>query len=141
MFAIIEARFYEDLSDMAQQGARAVLDDAGIAYEVLTVPGALEIPAALSFAVKSGKYEAFILLGTVIRGETTHYEVVCDNSMRGIYDLVLKHNLAVGNGIQTCETRAQVVARFDPQQKDKAGGAAQAAITMLEMKNRLGKKG
>lgn len=136
-FAIIEARFYDDLADMALEGAIATLESAGIGHEVITVPGCLEIPAALSFAVQSGRYDGYILLGTVIRGETTHYDVVIDNCMTGVYELILRHDLALGNGIQTCENRAQVEARFDPQRKNKAGGAAQAALQMLELKRKL----
>ena len=122
---------------MALASAKAALDEAGEDYDVITVPGALEIPAALAFAVESGQYDGYVLLGTVIRGETTHYEVVCENAMQGIYRLVLDHHLALGNGIQTCETREQVVARFDPQQKDKAGGAARAALTMIALRQEL----
>lgn len=137
MILILEARFYDDLADMALNAAKKTLEDEGEAYEVVTVPGALEIPAALSLAVKSGRYNAYVLLGAVIRGETTHYDVVCDNAMRGIYRLVLDHDLALGNGIQTCESKDQVLQRFDPAQKDKAGGAARAALHMLRLKRDL----
>ncbi len=131
---IIEARFYDEINDMLVQGAQTVLEGAGVEYDVLTVPGALEISAALNFT--KDKYDAFVTLGCVIRGETTHYEICCNESARGIYDLVLQHNLALGNGIQTVENKMQAITRADPAQKNKGAGAAEAALRMLEIKKK-----
>lgn len=132
---ILEARFYNDLADMALEGAREAIESNNLTHEVYTVPGCLEIPAALSFAAKSGRYSAYVVLGAVIRGETTHYDVVCNECMRGIYDLVIKHDLALGNGIQTVENKAQAIARFDKKQKNKAGAAVEAALRMVTLKH------
>lgn len=134
---VIEARFYNDINDMLVEGARAALDKASATYDVITVPGALEIPAALLFAIESEKkaYDAYVVLGCVIRGETSHYDVVCNESMRGVYDLTLAYDLALGNGILTVEDRAQAIARADKNQKDKGGAAVEAALKMLEIKN------
>lgn len=131
---IIEARFYNEISNMLLEGAQDVLDDAGVSHELLTVPGAFEIPAALNFAVKSGKYDAYVVLGCVVRGETSHYDLVCNESARGVFDLVLKHDLALGNGIITTENGDQAKARADKNRKNKGGAAAQAALKMLEIK-------
>lgn len=133
---IIEARFYTHLADMGLAGARAALDAAGATHDVVTVPGCLEIPAALLFA--RDKYDAFVILGCIIRGETTHYDMVSNESFRGIYDIVHRYGLCLGNGIQTVENEAQAIARLDPAQKDKGGAAARAALTMHEIKARYG---
>lgn len=130
---IIEARYYDHINDLALQGARAALAAAGARYEVLTVPGALEIPAALQMSLDKG-YDAFVVLGCVIRGETSHYDIVCNESARGVYQLVLEHNLALGNGILTVENEAQALARARPDRKNKGGEAAVAALRMLEIK-------
>jgi len=130
---IIEARYYDHISDFLLQGAKAALEQAGASYDVLTVPGALEIPAALNMSLKGG-CDAFVVLGCVIRGETSHYDIVCNESARGVYDLTLKHDLALGNGILTVENEAQALARAKPDEKDKGGDAARAALRMLEIK-------
>jgi 6,7-dimethyl-8-ribityllumazine synthase len=132
---IIEANFYSDVADMLREGASAAFEAQGVDYDILSVPGALEIPAALNFAVQSVKdYEAFVVLGCVIRGETSHYDIVCNESARGVYTLGLAHNLALGNAILTVENRDQAIVRADPQQKDKGGEAARCALHMLAMK-------
>ena len=132
---IIESRFYDDISDKLLEGAKLALRQGGAAYDIVTVPGALEIPAALKFAVDSGKnYDAYVVLGCVIRGETSHYDIVCNESARGVYDLVLKHGLALGNGIITVENDEQAIARADPVQLNKGGGAATAALRMLDLR-------
>ena len=134
---IIEARYYDEINDPLLAGAQAALKDAKASADVLTVPGALEIPAALQFVVEGkGGYDAYVVLGCVIRGETTHYDIVCNESARGVYDLVAKHRLALGNGILTVENDDQAMDRADPARKNKCGEAAKAALRMLELKRR-----
>ena len=134
---IVEARFYAHLNDMLLAGARAVLDAGGHDHETVTVPGALEIPAALAMAAESGRWDAFVALGVVIRGETYHFEVVSNESARGIMALTLD-GFPIGNGILTVENEAQAIVRADAEQLDKGGGAAKAAIAMLDLKHRFG---
>jgi len=134
---IIEARYYDNINNLLLQGAVDALDQSESAYDVVTVPGALEIPAALNFAVKSGKYDAYVLLGCIMRGETTHYDVVQNESARGVYDLVLKNDLALGNAILTVENEKQALARADRLVQNKGGEAALVAITMRDLKQRL----
>ena len=134
---IVEARFYDHLNDMLIAGARAVIEAAGHSCEVLTVPGALEIPGAIALASESGQFDAYVALGVVIRGETYHFEVVSNESARGIMALTLD-GLAIGNGVLTVEDEAQAIRRADPAQLDKGGGAAQAALAMLALRERFG---
>lgn len=141
---IVEARFYEDIADELLKGAKATLDKAGATYEVFTVPGALEIPAAIQFAVRSmdfysgrRRFDGYVALGTVIRGETTHYETVCNESARGLQDLALRYTLAIGNGILTVENDEQAWTRAYVHKKDKGGGAAQACLDMIELKRQF----
>jgi 6,7-dimethyl-8-ribityllumazine synthase len=134
---IVEARFYEHLNDMLLAGARAAIEAAGHSHETLTVPGALEVPGAIALAHDSGDYDAYVAIGVVIRGETYHFEIVAGESARGIMALTLD-GLAVGNGILTTEDEAQAIRRADPAQLDKGGGAAEAAIAMLALKQRFG---
>jgi 6,7-dimethyl-8-ribityllumazine synthase len=129
-FLIVEARFYEHLNDMLIAGARSALEAAGHQVEILTVPGALEVPGAIALAAESGRYEGFVALGVVIRGETYHFEIVAGESARGIMALTMD-GLAVGNGILTVETEAQAIVRADPAQLDKGAGAAEAAMALL----------
>ncbi|HEV2865528.1 MAG TPA: 6,7-dimethyl-8-ribityllumazine synthase [Allosphingosinicella sp.] len=133
---IVEARFYAHLNDLLLEGAKAAL--AAHETEVVTVPGALEIPAAVALAAETGRYDAFVALGVVIRGETYHFEIVAGESARGLMALTLD-GLAIGNGILTVEDEAQALARADPRQKDKGGEAAKAALAMLELKTRFGR--
>ena len=132
---IVEARFYDHLNDMLVAGAKAAIAGAGHNAEVLTVPGALEIPGAVALAAE--RYDAFVGLGVVIRGETYHFEIVANESARGIMALTMD-GVAIGNGILTTENEAQAIARADPAQLDKGGGAAKAALAMLELAQRLG---
>lgn len=134
---IIEARYYEHINDLLLQGAVDTLDRASVSHSLITVPGALEIPAALNFAIKSGKYDAYVLLGCIIRGETTHYDVVQNESARGVYNLVLEHDLALGNAILTVENEEQALARADRLVKNKGGEAAHAALVMLNLKGQM----
>jgi 6,7-dimethyl-8-ribityllumazine synthase len=135
---IVEARFYETINDMLIAGASAVLRGAGAELEVATVPGALEIPVAIAMAHKTGRFDAFVALGCVIRGETTHYELVAGESARGITDLAVREGALIGNGILTVENEAQALARADPARLDKGGDAASAALALLDLHRRLG---
>jgi len=132
-FLIVEARFYDTYNDMLVAGARAALEDKGHSVDVLTVPGALEIPGAISLAVESGKYDGFVAIGIVIRGETYHFEIVAGESARGIMALTMD-GIAIGNGILTVENEEQALVRADPAQKNKGGEAAKAAMALLELK-------
>ena len=135
-FLIVEARFYDHLNDMLVSGARAALKEAGHAVDVITVPGALEIPGAISLADAAGDYDGYVAIGVVIRGETYHFEIVAGESARGIMALTMD-GIAIGNGILTVENEAQALVRADPEQKDKGGEAANAAIALLELKERF----
>jgi 6,7-dimethyl-8-ribityllumazine synthase len=141
---IVEARFYSDIADALLKGATDALEAYGAAYEVVTVPGALEIPAAIALAEEGGhrpagsaRYDGYVALGTVIRGETYHFEIVSNESARGIMDLAVGKRLAIGNGILTVEDEAQALARANASQGDKGGGAARAALTMVALKHQL----
>jgi 6,7-dimethyl-8-ribityllumazine synthase len=133
---IVEARFYDHLNDMLLDGARAAIEEAGHAHETVTVPGALEVPAAIALAAETGRYDAFVALGVVIRGETYHFEIVSNESARGIMALTLD-GLPIGNGILTVENEAQALARARREEKDKGGETAKAAIAMLALKGRF----
>jgi 6,7-dimethyl-8-ribityllumazine synthase len=133
---IVEARFYEHLNDMLLGGARTAIEAAGHSHETITVPGALEIPGAIALADASGAYDGYVAIGVVIRGETYHFEIVAGESARGIMALTMD-GLAIGNGILTTEDEAQAIRRADPAQLDKGGGAAEAAIAMLGLKERF----
>jgi 6,7-dimethyl-8-ribityllumazine synthase len=133
---IVEARFYDHLADLLLEGARSALEAEGHAHETITVPGALEIPAAVALAAESGRYDAYVALGTVIRGETFHFEIVAGESARGLMALSMD-GLAIGNGILTVENEAQALARARRDDKDKGGEAAKAALAMLKIKQSL----
>jgi 6,7-dimethyl-8-ribityllumazine synthase len=135
-FLIVEARFYDHLNDMLIAGAKGALEEAGHHAEVLTVPGALEVPGAIALAAESGRYDGFVALGVVIRGETYHFEIVAGESARGIMALTMD-SLAIGNGILTVENEAQAIARADPAQLNKGAGAAQAAMALLEIREKF----
>ena len=138
---IVEARYYADISDELAKGAIAALDKAGASYERLEVPGAFEIPTAIRMAVRSldffagrKRFDGYIALGCVIRGETTHYDYVCNESARKLQDVACEHSLALGYGIITCENEAQAWARAKVDEKDKGGDAARACLDMIEVK-------
>ena len=135
-FLIVEARFYDHLNDQLIAGARAALVAAGHDSDVITVPGALEIPAAIALADQGGAYDGYVAIGVVIRGETYHFEIVSGESARGIMALTID-GLAIGNGILTVENEAQAQVRADPAQKDKGGEAAKAAIVLLALRERF----
>ena len=128
-YLIVEARFYDHLNDMLIEGARAAIEAAGHQSDVETVPGALEIPAAIAFADQSGKYDGYVAIGVVIRGETYHFEIVAGESARGIMALTMD-GFAIGNGILTVENESQALVRADPCQKNKGGEAALAAMAL-----------
>jgi 6,7-dimethyl-8-ribityllumazine synthase len=132
-FLIIEARFYDHLNDMLIAGARAALEAAGHQADVITVPGALEIPGAIALADQSGTYDGYVAIGVVIRGETYHFEIVAGESARGVMALTMD-GVAIGNGILTVENEAQALVRADPAQKNKGGEAAVAAMALLDLR-------
>lgn len=132
---IVAAPFYRGIADRLIAGARAVCDAAGAEATLAEVPGALEIPAAIRLA--EARFDAFVALGCVIRGETTHYETVCNDSSRGLMLLGVERGLCIGNGILTVETEAQALVRADPAGMDKGGGAAAAALHLLALKRRF----
>jgi 6,7-dimethyl-8-ribityllumazine synthase len=143
---VVEARFYEAIGARLLEGARRAIDAAGAACEVINVPGALEIPIAISMALDAAAaravhpYDGVVALGCVIRGETYHFEIVAGESSRALIDLAIARGLALGNGILTVENEAQAQARADPKRGDKGGDAARAAIALAALKRELGAK-
>ena len=147
---IVEARFYDDLADGLLEDAKAALEEAGAEYDVVTVPGALEIPAVVAIAHQAAEkgapaYDGFVALGCVMRGETYHFDIVSNESARGLMDLAVRHGLAIGNGILTVEDEEQAWARVrgregtdTPESIGKGRGAALAALRMIELKKRFG---
>lgn len=141
---IVEARYYDDIADALLSGARKVIEAAGASCSVITVPGALEIPGAIAMANAAGhspgpSYDAYVALGCVVRGETTHYETVANESARGIMDLTILQRLAIGNGILTVENEAQAWARLDASKVEHKGeNAAKAALAMIDIRRQLG---
>ncbi|HET6971089.1 MAG TPA: 6,7-dimethyl-8-ribityllumazine synthase [Phenylobacterium sp.] len=140
---IVEARFYDDLADALLEGATQALSAFGAEYDVVSVPGALEIPGAIAWAEEAGhrpagvKYDGYVALGAVIRGETYHFEIVSNESARGIMDLTIGKRLCIGNGVLTTEDAEQAWARARISEGDKGGGAARAALSMISMKQQL----
>ncbi|HEX2018832.1 MAG TPA: 6,7-dimethyl-8-ribityllumazine synthase [Aurantimonas sp.] len=140
---IVEARFYDHIGDLLLEGAKAALDSAGASFEIVTVPGALEAPAAVGFALTGAdegekEFDGFVVLGCVIRGETYHFEIVAGESARALMELAVEENLAIGNGILTVENEEQALERADPKRKDKGGAAARTALAMIALRDRLG---
>ncbi len=145
---IVEARFYEAIADALVEGATAVLDAAGTTYERFAVPGAFEIPATIGYAARAMegsdppyRFDGFVALGCVIRGETTHYDYVCAESARGLQDLALGRGLAIGYGILTCENGDQAMRRARRDEADRGGAAARACLAMIDLRARLGAAG
>jgi 6,7-dimethyl-8-ribityllumazine synthase len=132
-FLLAEARFYPHLNDMLLDGARKAIEQAGHKHETLTVPGALELPGAIALAARSGRFCAFVALGVVIRGETYHFELVSNESARGLMDLTLQ-GYAIGNGVLTVENEEQAIVRADPARGDKGGHAARAAVALYNLR-------
>ncbi len=140
---IIEARFYDDLADALLAGAMAALKAEGAEFDKITVPGALEIPGAIAMASASGHaagraYEGYVALGCVIRGETAHFDIVANESARGLMDLAVNQRLAIGNGILTVENEDQAWERARADRQDKGGGAAKAAVVMTRLRRQMG---
>jgi 6,7-dimethyl-8-ribityllumazine synthase len=140
---IVEARFYDDIADALLAGATRTLDAAGVIYDRVTVPGSLEIPAAIAIAVDgaaegSKSYDGAVALGCVIRGDTIHFEIVSMESARALMDMAVSRKLPIGNGIITVDTEAQAWERASVDKLDKGGDAARAALTMLRLKRRFG---
>jgi 6,7-dimethyl-8-ribityllumazine synthase len=142
---IVEARFYDDIADELAKGAIAALEAAGATYDRLEVPGAFELPAAIRMDIKAmelvggrKRYDGYVALGCVIRGETSHYDYVCGESARGLMDLALQYSLAIGFGVLTVENRDQAWARAAMDQLDKGGTVAKAALRMIEVKREFG---
>lgn len=134
-FLIISADFYKDIADEMVQGATAYLDAHKASYDAISVPGAFEIPGAIALAMQTGKYQGYVALGCVIRGETTHYDYVCGESARGLMDLTVYKHAAIGNGILTVENRDQAWARARVREGNKGKAAAAAALRMVVLKN------
>ena len=140
-FLIIDARFYTDLADELVRGALAELERRGATHERISVPGVLEVPAALAMVLateKAASFHGYVLLGCVIRGETTHYDIVANESARAVMDLAVARRLALGNGILTVDSGAQAWARANVGEKNKGGGAAAAAFRMAVLREQLG---
>lgn len=134
---IVAARYYDAIVDNLIVGARRVIADAGAEAEVIEVPGAFETPAAIALASMTEKYDGYIALGCVIRGETSHYDYVCGESARGLMTLSIEDGLAIGYGILTVENEAQAKERADPAGRDKGGEAARACLAMLALRCRF----
>ena len=135
---IVEARFYGDIADELAAGALAYLDAAGASHERIAVPGAFEIPGAIAIAADSGRYDGFLALGCVIRGETSHYDYVCGESARGLMDLSINRRLAIGYGILTVENGDQAWARARVNEKNKGRDAAEACLAMVRLRQTHG---
>ncbi|MBA4802085.1 MAG: 6,7-dimethyl-8-ribityllumazine synthase [Euryhalocaulis sp.] len=130
---IVEARFYGDVADALYDGAAAALDKAGASHERIDVPGAFEIPGVIAAAADSDRYDGFVALGCVIRGETSHYDYICQETARALMDLSLI-GVPLGNGILTVESMSQAMERAMPDRKNKGADAANAALRMIELK-------
>jgi 6,7-dimethyl-8-ribityllumazine synthase len=138
---IVEARFYAGICDELVRGATGAITRAGATYERVTVPGSLEVPGAIAIAAaKTKRFDGFVALGCVLRGETSHYDIVANESARGLLDLTMK-GLCIGNGILTCENEDQAMARAKAEEMDKGGGAAEASLAMIRLKRTIGRKG
>ena len=142
---VVEARFYEDIADELVRGALSELEKAGVTYERFSVPGAFEIPAAIQYAVRSmhffagrKRFDGYVALGCVIRGETYHFEIVSNESSRGLMDLGVQRGLCIGNGILTVENERQALERASPEDGDKGGDAARACLALINTRTRFG---
>ncbi len=131
---IVEARYYAHIADELLKGATAALDEAGAEYDVVTVPGALEIPTAVAIATDAGNYDGAVALGCVIQGQTFHFDIVAMQSARALIDLSVARKLPLGNGILTVDTEAQALERAKSDQRNKGGEAAKAALALIRLK-------
>ena len=134
---VVEGRFYSDLSDELLRGATSTLEAHGVRYDVVSVPGALEIPSVVALADENAFYDGYVALGVVIRGETYHFEIVSNESARGLMDLAVTRNLAIGNGILTVETEEQAWARARVSEGDKGGDAARACLDVVAIRRQF----
>ena len=134
---ILEARYYSDISEMLAKGAIAEIEKWGATYERVEVAGAFELPGGIRMAIATGKYDGYLALGCVIRGETSHYDHICNEVARGIGDLAMRHMAPMGFGVLTCENYQQALVRADPAQKNKGREAAIACIKMVELAHTL----
>lgn len=137
MILVVKSNFYPHISDLLTLGAVDYLKSQNYLFEIVEIPGVFEIPAAISFAIEAGRYEGYVALGCVIRGETTHYDYVCIESARGINNIAIKERVAIGNGILTTENEEQAIKRADPKHKNKGAFAAKACIDMIKLKKFL----
>ena len=135
-FLIVEARFYDDIGAMLLAGAKRAFEAAGAEIDVITVPGALEIPIAMALAVEDSGYAGAIALGCVLRGDTYHFEIVCNESARALTQFAVDWRLCFGNGILTVDSEAQAIERADPAKGDKGGDAARAALALWQIKHK-----
>ena len=135
---LVEAPYYTHLAAMLREGAERAVAAAGATCEVVSVPGAFEIPAAIALAAKTtGRFDGYVALGVVIRGETTHYDHICTETARSLQDLMVCDGLAAGYGILTCENEAQALVRAAPDGRDKGGEATRACLALIELKHRF----
>lgn len=135
---IVCSPYYKDVAEKLLAGTKAALDKASCSYEIFEVPGALEIPLAINMGAQSGAgFDAYVALGCVLRGETSHYDIVCNESARGLTQLALDHDLIIGNAILTCETMEQAIVRADPAQKNKGADAVAAIVSLMALKKKL----
>ena len=134
---LIEAPYYRHIADALRRGAERALIEAGASFDSVTVPGAFEIPAAIATAAPSGRFDGFVALGCVIRGETTHYDHICVESARGLQELAIRDGLAIGYGILTVENEAQALVRASPDGRDKGGEAVRACLALVALKRRF----
>ncbi|MEM9097335.1 MAG: 6,7-dimethyl-8-ribityllumazine synthase [Pseudomonadota bacterium] len=134
---IVSAPYYRKVAEGLLAGARATIEAAGCSHDLIEVPGALEIPPAIRIAAQNQGYSGYVALGCIIRGETTHYDTVCNDSSRGLMMLGVDHGLCIGNGILTCETMDQAILRADPEQMNKGGGAVAAALHLAALKRKF----
>jgi 6,7-dimethyl-8-ribityllumazine synthase len=142
---IVEARFYDDIADALLAGATKVLEDAGAQFDCLTVPGSLEIPCAIAIGLDEARrrrraYDGVVALGCVIRGDTIHFDIVAHQSARGLMDLAVARRMPIGNGIITVDTEEQAWLRARPEEQDKGGDAARAALAMINLKRQIGRR-
>lgn len=135
---IVAATFYRDITDALIAGAESAIAARELQSEKIEVPGALEIPAAIAMAIQSNRYSGYVALGCVIRGETSHYDTVCNESARGLQDLALQYLVPIGNGILTVESRPQAMERAMPERKNKGGAAAEACLEMMVLQEIFG---
>jgi 6,7-dimethyl-8-ribityllumazine synthase len=139
---VVEARYYDDIADMLLAGAKRAFERAGVDFDLITVPGALEIPQAIAITLDAARsrhkpYDGVVALGCVIRGETSHYDIVAGESARALMDLAIAHLMPIGNGILTVDTEAQALARARPEEGDKGGWAVDAALSIVRLKRRF----